>query len=452
MDTERILTALKDHIDSVIAQKTDQAVALFKEFLELHPADIADFLIDLNHEQMQQLFKMLPTPLAIEVFGYFSDHVKVQVLGFIDESELVFFLKHLTVDELADFFDELSDEDLKKYLKVLHKKEREKVLSLLQFNPESAGGLMDTEVVTFMQDFTVQKSVQILQRLQPVRELHQQIFVTDDQNHLVGHIYLEDLVLKKPQTRLSSILHKNELVVDVTQDREEIAQKMMHYKLMIVPVVDQNNIFLGVIPSETLVDIIERESTEDVYRISALAPIKDSYFETPFPRLLYQRSAILIILLLAQSLSSIILEVYNALLCGFLIYFYPMLSATGGNASSQTSALAIQGLASGDIKGDNVNRFIKREFFMALMIAGILGLFSFVRVYVMYKRLWESFAISCSLFFIVLVAVMLGSFIPIALKKFDIDPAFSAGPFLATIMDILGLLLYCYVSRIILGF
>lgn len=451
MTRQEILTAVKSHIDGVIAHKTEVDLALFKEFITLHPADIAEFLSDLNHEQMEKLFKMLSPELAAQVFEYLSNPVKITILGFLDDTKRVFLLKHISVDDLADFFDELSDDDLKKYLKLLHKREREKVCSLLQFNPESAGGIMDTEVLSLMQDFTVQKSIQILQRLQPRRDLHQQIFVTNNHNQLVGHIHLEDLVLKSPQTRLSSILRKNELVAHVDEDREDIAHKMVHYKLMTVPVVGYNNVFLGVIPSETLVTVLEQESSEDVYRMSALAPMKESYFDTPFYRLFYERSAILIILLLVQSLSSIILQIYEALLAGFLFSFVPMLSSTGGNASNQTSALVIQGITAGDIREENIHRFLRRELLMALMIAGILGVFSFIRVYIMYRRLWESIAISSSLFCIVLTAIVLGSLMPLALKKLKIDPAYSAGPVLATIMDVLGILLYCYLSRLILG-
>ncbi len=450
MITQRNFQQIKDHIDEILEQNTDFGISLWHDLLQQHPADLAQLLGDLEEEYMYPLFVKLPHPLATAVFRYVGNPLKMSILELVDDHERVTLLKSLPIDELTDFFDELSDEDLKKYLKLLHKKEREKVISLLKFNPESAGGLMNTEVLALMQDLTVQKSIQILQRLQPNRELHQQIFVTDSHNELVGHIRLEDLVLKNPLTRLRSILRKNDLVITAQEDREEVAQKMTHYKLTIAPVVNEHNIFLGVISSDTLIDIIEKESSEDVYRMSALAPIKNTYFQTSFYRLLYERSIILIILLLAQSLSQIILESYSFLLQGFLIFFAPMLSSAGGNASSQTSALVIQGIANGDITNDNMPRFLKRELLMALIIALILGLFSFIRVYIMYRTLWDSIAISCSLSAIVLVAIMLGGYMPWILKKLNIDPAFSAGPFLATLMDILGLLLFCYISKLIL--
>jgi magnesium transporter len=322
----------------------------------------------------------------------------------------------------------------------------------MRFDPESAGGIMNTDVLTLMQDFTVEKSIQILQRLQPRRELHHSIYVTNQDNELVGHINLEDLLLKNPKTRLSSFLRKNELVVGVDEDRESVAHKMVHYKLMTAPVVGTGNIFLGIIPSETLVDVIEREAAEDVYKISALAPIKHAYFDTPFARLFYQRASILVILLLVQTLSTIIIGKYEVLLGSFLMMFITMITSTGGNSSSQTSALVIQGLISGEITDSNIMRFLKRELFMALAIGASLGVISFVRVYLTHTgNVWGNLAVSVSLTVIVVVSVMLGSLIPIILKKLDLDPALSAGPFLATIMDVLGLLIYCGISQLILS-
>lgn len=445
-----IIKLIQNNIDLVIARKTPEGNQLWKQLLEMHPADIAYLFSLIEREQVEKLFKDFPNVLRLHVFGELSDSLKVFVLSCLHDKDITFILNNTPIDELTDLFDSLSDQELKKYLRLMSTRDRQRVLSLLDFDPESAGGIMDTDVLTLMQDFTVEKSIQILQRLQPRRDLHREIYVTDQDNKLIGHIRLEDLVLRSPKERLSSFLRENILVIQAQEDREEIAKKMIHYKAMIVPVVEEGDYFLGVIPSDTLVDIIEQEASEDVYRISAMTPIKRTYFETPFFRILYERSYILIILLLAQSISSMIIKRYEATLCGFLMYFITMLASTGGNSSSQTSAVVIQGMASGEISSDTINRFLRRESLMAIFIALILGGFSFIRVYLTYGEFFGSLAVSISLALIVLVAVLLGSGIPIILKKLKIDPAYAAGPFLATIMDILGLLIYCLISKLIL--
>lgn len=450
MIIQRIFEQIRLHIEAVIKQDSTIGQLLWNELLKMHPADSADLFSSLDYSDVQQLFVQLPPSNKQAVFFELSYSMKVFCLSFLDDHDRSAILSNMPMDELTDFFDELSDDELKTYLKLLHKKDREQVLSLLQFNPESAGGIMDTNVLTLMQDFTVEKSIQILQRLQPSRDLHHQIFITNQDNQLVGHIGLEDLVLKSPSTRLESILRPNDLIVQVYEDREDIAKKMMHYNLMTVPVVSADNVFLGAIPSDTLVEIIEQEASEDIYRMAALTPIKHTYFETPFFKLLYQRCSILLILLLAQSLSVMIIEYYQPILFGFLTYFITMLISTGGNSSSQTSALVIQGMATGEIDESNFYRFIRRELMMAVMIALVLGCFSFMRIYVTHGELLGSCAVSLSLAVIVLVSIMLGSCMPFLLKKLKLDPAHSAGPLLATLMDVVGLLIYCFISQLIL--
>jgi magnesium transporter len=452
MNQNKITQEMRDNIDGIIKQDSPLEQSLWQVLLQVHPADIAGLIAELARDQAQQLFVMLPKELRIAVFKEQSDHMKSVCLSFLSEADKVEALHALSIDDLADLFDQVSDEDLKKYLNLLHIKAREKVISLLQFDPESAGGIMETEVLTLMQDFTVEKSIKMLQRLRPRREVHQQIYVTNQQQQLVGHIALEDLVLQHGQTRISSFLRKNEFVAYADQDQEIIAKQMVHYGLTTVPVIGSDDYFLGVIPSETLMNVLVEEASEDVQKMAALAPLKQTYFETPFFQLVYNRGYILVVLLVAESFSGSILKVYEETLQGLLVFFIPMLISAGGNTSSQSSAVVIQGIATGEIHHGTFWRFMKREFMSAAALAVILAATAFARVYFFHRSWQTSIIVSLSLGFIVLLAVTLGSCIPIVLKRLNIDPAFSAGPFLATLMDILGILIYCYISQLILSY
>lgn len=450
MNTNTILQEIMDNLAAVVAHDSPRAQSLWQSFIHLHPADIADFLTDLDRDHRQQLFLRLPKEIKLEVFNEFSDQMKVNCLAFMTESEAADALHSLSPDELTDLFDLFSDEELKKYLGLLHKRLREQVLSLLQFDPESAGGIMTTDVLTLMDDFTVEKSIALLQRLRPSRDIHQQIFVTDHGHHLLGHINLEDLVMQKPKDRISSFMHKNELDVLASDDREKVANEMRHYGLMIVPVVDDKNNFLGVITSETLVDVIVQEAGEDVQKMAALKPTKVSYFEIPLRSLFYQRGYILAFLLVVESFSTIILNSYHDTLPLLLLSFIPMLISVGGNASNQTSAMVIHGMAMGDIGLGDMFHFLRREMIVSGSLAVLLALVGFIRVYLTHQVVLEGFAISLSLGLIVFFASLLGSCMPFVLKRIRIDPAFAAGPFLATLMDILGIMVFCYVSKLIL--
>ncbi len=343
MDSRKILEEIRDNIDVVIRQQGPIGKSLWQALLEIHSADIANFLAEIDRNNAQALFVALPQKARLEIFDDLSNRMRVFVLSFMNDQGQIDALQSLSADELTDLFDLFSDEELKKYLNLLHKQVREKVLSLLKFDPESAGGIMHTDVLTLMEDFTVEKSIKLLQRLSPKRDIHQQIFVTNRANRLVGNINLQDLVLQKPDERLGSFMRKNELVSRADEDQESIAKRMVHYGLMIVPVVDEDNHFLGVIPAETLVDVIVEEATEDVQKMGALMPIKHPYFEARFFRLLFERSYILVALLLAESFSTTILRAHEATLNDILLFFIPMLISVGGNTSSQTSAVVIQG-------------------------------------------------------------------------------------------------------------
>jgi len=456
MSKENILNKIRENLEVVIKKDSPLGESLWKELLELHPVDIADFVDDLDQESANQIFAALPKKIKEEVFSEFSIPEQAEALKYIPESDKVDLFRSLWTDELTDLFDYMSDEDLKKNIKLLHKKEREKVISLLKFHPESAGGIMDIDVLSLMEDFTVEKSVKIIQRVRPKQDIHRELYVTDDKHKLVGYINIEDLLMHSPKTRISNFIRENELVAQADEDREEIANRMVHYGQMTVPVVGKESFFLGVIPSDVLVDVIVQEATEDQQKMAALAPMKHSYFETPFLTILYKRGSILGILLLAESISSVILHSYEKSI-GYLFIYITMLMSTGGNASHQTSTLVAQGIASGEIHKGTARRFLSREILTALSLAGILGMVAFLRAFFSNLRVVETtyeaatgaFAVALTLALTVLTAVILGSFIPLGLKRLGIDPAFSAGPFLATIMDIISVAIFCIIVKFV---
>ncbi len=451
MDGIVILQEIREHIEAVIARDSSLGVYLWNELLKLHPADIARFVTDIEEEHFNVLFLQLPDAVRLDVFEKLSVGVKVSALSVMGEQAKVDALNRLPADELTDLFELLSDADLKHYLELVHKKAREKVLSLMQFHPESAGGIMNTEVLTLQGDFTVQKSIAILQRLRPSRDIYQQIYVTNREHRLLGYIKLEDLVLHQPQSRISSFMSKAGIVAVPEEDREEVAKKMVHYKLLSVPVIDTQDHLLGIIQSDVLVDILVEEAREDIQKISAVAPLKYPYFETSFVRLLCERGYILLVLFIAQSFSTSIMKAYEKTLSFGLLLFVGMLTSTGGNASSQTSAVVIQGMVTGDINPSNLKRFVKREMFMAIALAIIFACAAFVRSYSTTRHGVQSSVVAITQALIIVTSMSIGSCIPILLKRLKIDPAFAAGPFLATCMDILGILIYCITARLLLS-
>src|SRR5947207_1795631 len=229
MEIKDLLLEIQNNSDDVIAQNGPAGASLWHELLRTHPVDIAWLFKGLSKQQVKALYKALPKHLQLDLFHELPDRLMVYVLSFLDDSEQVEAFQSLSTDELTELFDIFSDEELKRYLESLNKRVREKVIKMLKFEPESAAGIMHTDVLTLMEDFTVEKSIQLMQRLRPSKDVHQLIFVVNKEHHLVGFVYLEDLIFNKPNIRISSFMHKNELYAHAHEDRETIANKMVNY-------------------------------------------------------------------------------------------------------------------------------------------------------------------------------------------------------------------------------
>jgi len=451
MAQEKKLDIYIQNIEEIIEQKTKQGKLLWEELLELHPADISDVLEQISREQFERLFVRFSCGLQVALFDELSTSYKTSILSVVDLDQQSCILRKYPIDDLVDFFDSVSDKDLKKYLEVLSQQDRQRAISLLQFESDSAGGIMSTDIVTLMQDLTVARSVTLLQRVQPNKEFHQQIYVTDRHNILKGYIQLEDLVLRSPETPLQKILKAPHFIAEPDQDQEKVAHEMVHYSMQSAPVVNQEGLLLGVIYEEDLIDVLQYEAKENIHRMSAVVAEKKSYFDIPFYSLVYSRGSILAVLLIAESLTSVIIGRFEATLTPFLVAFFTTLVSTGGNTSCQTSAITIQGMSSGDLNDANMTRFVRREMLIGLSIAIILAVVVFLRAYLAKGFLLGSFVVSLSLGSVVVLSVFLGSCFPILLKKLGLDPAFSAGPFLATMIDIFGIFVYCYIAYIFLS-
>lgn len=449
---ETLISQIEDNIETVLTEDSALGHDLWHNLLSCHPADIATIIEAIDEDYHLTLFKKLPKELSAKVFERMSPPTQGYMLTQVDTEHASVVLKNMQADKLTHLFDYLSDDELKKYLKLLQKKQRHHLISTLNFAPKSAGRIMDTDVLCFQKDFTVKKSISILQRLGESNNLLPRIYVTDQENILVGFIEMKDLLISKPETILAQIVHKPEVVINVHEDQQEVVDKMQHYDLFVVPVADSFNHFLGAVTADDIYDIIEEETSEDVYRMSGL-DLDHSYFQTPFWKLVQQRSTWLMGLLLFQSSSSYIMAHYENLLSHYsiLFMFQTMLIGTGGNAGNQSATLVIRGLSTGEIALKDTLKVLFREFRISMILGIMLVSISFLRVYFTHHEFWSAIAISLSLFAIVITSMMVGTLIPLILERLNIDPAHSAAPFLATLMDILGVLIYCLISSKILG-
>jgi magnesium transporter len=450
--TKKLFSNIRHHIKSVIHETDQNGAELWKRFLHQHPADIAELICRIGERQQIDLFEKLPNTLASTVFPELPEAIQEHIVIHVDPEEMTAILKKISADELLDLFDALPDEEIKQYLKLLQKKQRSKIISLLHFKQGSAGRILNSDVLSLQRDFSIKNSILLLQKNGDQKDVLHRIYVTNREGVLVGYVNVEDLVINKPETPLTRIIHQNELTIDVHEDQEDVGRQMEHYGLVSAPVIDQHGRFLGAITADEILTILEEEANEDVYKMSGISNLEHSYFQTPFTSLIRQRIGWLAGLLLFQSVSSFILIQYDALINQHLLIplFLTMLIGTGGNAGNQSATLIIRGLATGEITQINALRAFFREFSMSIIMAFILSIVSFGRVFIFYGDTLGAFAVSLSLFIIVIASVVFGALMPIILKRLRLDPAHSAAPFISTSMDIIGVLIYCFVCSKIL--
>jgi magnesium transporter len=453
LSLKKILLQIQNNIESIIKEDSILGKDLWQILLQQHPADIALILNNVDDETQIALFKKLPRELGCSVFENVDEPTQAFILSTLDIDDVEYILTEIPVSALTDLFEHISDEELEKYLKLLQVKQRNKLISLRSFAPESAGARMETDVLTLQENFTIKRSIEVLQRLTPKQSVDNVIYVTDKNNIVVGSLTLDKLVMNKPETLLSKIMDKIEYLVDVDEDQEEVANQMRHYNLTSAPVIDREKHFLGIITAENVFEIITEEESEDVYKMSGQTPLEYSYFSTPTLRLIWQRIPWLLGLLLLQSFSSLILARYDDMLSRYTIitFFLTMLIGTGGNAGNQSATLVIRGLTTKEITRQNGIKMLIREMGISVIMSLIIVLVGFTRVYYTSHDIISTIAISISLFLIIITSITMGTLIPLILERLNLDPAHSAAPFLTTLMDILGVGIYCFICSKILG-
>lgn len=451
---EQLSNDVRANMSEVLAQNTDHGRALWEEVIKKHPAEIAELFSFLKENCFIPLFAKFDKKLATKVFDKLDVEDQTALLENLDEENVSEIVNALSPEKIIAIFETISELELEKYLKLTHKKRRKNLISSLSCNPDSAGRLANSEVFSLQSELTIQRSIAILQTLKTVEDIPSKVFVVDKFHYLAGYIKLSDLVINKPEKKLSEILRPIEVFVNAHDDQETAVQMFQRYEVLSMPVLDAQGHLLGAISASEILDVAQEEMTEDSFKMSGLQPGKRSYMDTPFFTVVLQRVQWLLPLLLLQSVSAWVMNLYGATIenNAILTFFLTMLVGTGGNVGNQSSTLMVRGLVTGEINIKNKLDVLIRELKVAFFTGGILVSACLVRIFLTHGSTYPSLAaISLSLFAIVLSSAFLGTFIPILLDKMGVDPANSAAPFISTLMDIIGVSIYCVIASLILG-
>ena len=444
--SDKIISSITDFI------KNSDEESLENLFSDFHHADIAEILDELNIEDALYIIKLLDSEKTSEVLMELDDDYREKILNNLSVKEIAEEVEELDSDDATDIISELPEDKQKKVIsKIIDAEHKADIKELLKYDEDSAGSLMAKELIKVNENWTVTSCVKEMRvQASEVTRVHS-VYVVDNDDVLLGRLSLKDLLVADPKTKIKSIYKSNVEFVFDYDSAEYVANTMQKYDLGAIPVIDKNKKLLGRITIDDIVDLIKEEAEED-YQLAA-GILQDVDVDDSIIELTRARLPWLILGLIGGIGAAFIMGGFDEILIEnkILFYFTPLIAAMAGNVGVQSSAIIVQGLANDEIK-DSINKRLIKETLLSILNGVILALILFLFVFIWKKEINISLALSVSLVAVVIVAGIIGTFIPLFLNKRGIDPAIATGPFITTCNDIFGILIYFMVAKLILQF
>ena len=427
---------------------------------EMPTVEVADFLGDLPEEEAIALLKKIPAEKQGFVFTSFEIDKQLDLLKHFTARELARLFSFMQSDDRVDLFQAMETEEQSTLLPFLEKRVRENVIQLSSYPEDTAGGSMSSDFATIITQMTVKEAIEQVRRDAPKKETIYYIYVVDEDRHLKGFVSLKDLILANPEESIENIYHEEIVSVHTQDDQETVAEIISKYDLIAVPVVNRHEQLVGIVTHDDAIDIIREEETEDVQKMSGMEALEEPYISASLGEMIKKRAGWLIVLFLGESLTATAMGFFEHQLAQLVVLalFIPLIISSGGNSGSQASTLVIRALALNEISLKDWWLIVRKEFMVGLLLGAILGTVGVIRISVaaqfsdVYGEQWFllSLSVGLSLLFVVLWGTLIGSFFPLLLKRLGFDPAVSSAPFIATLVDVTGLVIYFSVSIFLL--
>ena len=452
MKTFELSKEIIQEISQLISNKKNKEIK--KKVKEIHYADLAEIINELNFQESIYLIKLIDSDKTSDVLTELDEDVREKILERLSVKEIAGEIKELDSDDAADILSELSDEKQEKVISLIKDENiTDNIRELLNYEEDSAGGLMAKELISVNENWSVLTCLrEIRKQAKDITRVHS-IYVLNKKKVLIGRLSLKDLITSPSKSKIKEIYIPKVDYVNVNDSADEVAKLMSKYDLEAIPVVNDKTELLGRITIDDIVDYIKDEAEEDYLLAAGISndvEADDSILELTKARLPW------LILGLFGGLGSVfILESFESIMATkelrALFFYTPLIAAMAGNVGVQSSAIVVQGLANDQIKGSLVSRLIK-EISLTLLNGIILSLIIIFFGLLINQSLEMSITISVSMILVIIVAALIGTSVPIILEKFGIDPAIATGPFITTGNDVIGILLFFYIAKIILGF
>lgn len=460
-DDERPVAALlaPDILELLDEAPGDVAV----ETEEMHPADLADVAEAIPRQRVPALLAALPADRAADVLEYLDEELRTEILEAMSTAQAAALVSEMTPDDRVDTLEELEEETADEILSEISPEARRETETLLAYDPDSAGGLMTTEFVSVPETMTVEEALRNVRALARSgrREAMYAIYATDAAGRVQGVLSLRELLAAPDGARVADVAWQEIMAVLPAADREEVARLTSEYDLVAVPVVDDQGRILGVVTVDDVIDVIQQEQTEDVQKLGGMEALDEPYMQIGLLRMIRKRAGWLSALFLGEMLTATAMGHFEKEIerAAVLAVFLPLIISSGGNSGSQSTSLIIRAMALQEVRLRDWWRVALRELPSGVALGAILGVIGTARILTwQWLGLYSygshyalvALAVGVALVGVVTFGSLAGSMLPFVLRRIGFDPASASAPFVATLVDVTGLVIYFTVALLIL--
>ena len=445
-------TLFLPELREMLAEQNSSELAEF--CTALNAGRTAEFMEGLRDDDLWSVLQYAAADRRAEIFGYFDEQRQVDLLQRQEPNQVAELVDRIASDDRVDLIEQLTPERVQAILPLLPVADRRDIQRLRSYEDETAGALMTSEVAMLSESLTVRAALDELASQASELETIYYLYVVDDDSILRGIVSTRQLVssLRVPDRTLGDLMESDIVVAEVDEDQESVAEKVERFNLLAIPVVDSGRQLLGIITHDDVIDVVRDELTEDAQRIAAVAPLEQDYLRIGLLNLSWKRGIWLIILFFAALLTAFALEHYHDELSQYiwLVSFIPLIISAGGNSGSQSATLVITALTSGDVEVNDWQRVIRRELVVSMVLGGFLALIGYAVAYFLAPSALAATVIPLTLLAVIIVGCFFGATLPLIFQRLGLDPAMMSNPFVAGIVDILGIVIYINIARAVL--
>lgn len=427
----------------------------------MRAVEVADLIHELSGEEKALVFRILPRDLATETFEHLDTVDQKDLLETLGTTRFAVLLNEMAADDRTALLEELPARAVRQVVSLLSKEQREEALALLGYPENSVGRLMVPDYIAVSESWTIAQTLDYIRHSASDEDACHVLYVVDEAGVLIDDLPIRSVLLASPEKRISDLMNRSFVALRVYDDQEAAVQTFKKYDRSVLPVVDDNNNMLGLVTVDDMLDVAEEEATEDILKLGGVEALSDPYMKTPLRELIRRRGTWLIVLFIGEMLTASAMSFYEQEIQRAIVLalFIPLIISSGGNSGSQAATLIIRALAIGEISLRDWYRVMRREIISGFFLGLILGVIGFLRIAVwsqfadVYGPHWFGVALTVgfSLLGVVMWGVLSGAMLPFFLKRVGLDPATSSAPFVATLVDVTGLVLYFSIAAFVLG-